>query len=122
MLDMIFGDAGRTVTIQRPTVTYDANMDKVTTYTPEKLSGCLIAQGDPLALWERDHMGGVLIKYTLGVPLGYRESWKGCIVTLPAPFGGDYDVVDDAKYGDPNLMPQIFNQWGGAVGLVAHRG
>lgn len=122
MFDMLFGNAGHTVTIKRPTTTYDANMDKQTTYTTETLSGCLIAQGDPEGLWERDHAGGVLVDFTLGIPYGYHESWKGCIVTLPAPWSCECDVVADAKYGDPELMPHLLGKWGGVVGLVTHRG
>lgn len=122
MFDMLFGTAGHTVTIKRPTTTYDANMDKQTTYATETLSGCLIAQGDPEGLWERDHAGGVLVDFTLGIPNGYHESWKGCIVTLPAPWSCECDVVADAKYGDPALMPQLLGKWGGVVGLVTHRG
>lgn len=43
---------------------------------------------------------GVTVAYTLHFPKTFTESLEGCLVTLPAPWGGTYRVV-----GDP--MPYI---------------
>ena len=46
---------------------------------------------------------GVTVAYTLHFPKTYNGTLEGCMITLPAPWSGDYTVVGDPRpYMDAN--------------------
>lgn len=73
-----------------PTVTYG---------TPVTVENVLVAPSTTNDM-EAARPEGVTVAYTLHFPKTFTGSLEGCLVTLPAPWGGTYRVV-----GDP--MPYI---------------
>ena len=64
------------------------------TYTSETVNNVLVAPGATQDL-DAARPEGVKVAYTLHFPKSFTGSLEGCIVTLPAPWAGDYRVVGD---------------------------
>lgn len=72
------------------------------TYTSSTVDDVLVAPGATSDL-EASRPEGVTVAYTLHFPKTFTGSLEGCIVTLPAPWAGDYRVIGDPKpYIDAN--------------------
>lgn len=72
------------------------------TYTSETVDDVLVAPGATSDL-EASRPEGVSVAYTLHFPKSFTGSLDGCIVTLPAPWAGDYRVIGDPRpYIDAN--------------------
>lgn len=111
---------GKTITLHRPTVTYDADHDKVKTYTPETIDNVLIAPGKTSDVVSDAHDDGVEVLYTLGFPKTWQfQSVKNCLVTLPAPWNYTGKVIGDPM---PNDIDNCPTDWYCTVELEAYDG
>ena len=111
---------GNTVTLHRPTITYDADHDKVKTYTTETIPNVLIAPGKTSDVDEGAHDDGAEVIYTLGFPKTWQfQSVKGCLVTLPAPWSTTGKVIGDPQ---PNDLDNCPTDWYCTIELEAYDG
>ena len=94
---------GATVTVQTPHAGAADRFGNATrTYTQGAVDNVLIVPGASPDL-EAGRPEGVKVGYTLHFPKSYTASLEGCLVTLPAPYGGTYKVVGDPQpYMDAN--------------------
>lgn len=94
---------GVTVTVKTPVAGAADRFGNATyTYTSETVANVLVAPGATRDL-DAARPEGVTVAYTLHFPKSFTASLEGCIVTLPAPWAGDYRVIGDPKpYIDAN--------------------
>lgn len=103
---------GVTVTVKTPKRVYTTDTPPVPvndrfgnatyTYTSQSVANVLVAPGATQDL-EAARPEGVTVAYTLHFPKTFTDSLEGCIVTLPAPWAGDYRVIGDPRsYIDAN--------------------
>ena len=86
---------GVQVTVKSPTQGQPDRFGNATyTYTSSTVDDVLVAPGATSDL-EASRPEGVTVAYTLHFPKSFTEKLEGCIVTLPAPWAGDYRVVGD---------------------------
>ena len=72
------------------------------TYTSTTVNDVLVAPGATNDL-EASRPEGVTVAYTLHFPKTFTDSLEGCLITLPAPWAGDYRVIGDPRcYIDAN--------------------
>lgn len=91
-----------TTTDTPPQPIYDRFGNATYTYTSQTVDNVLVAPGATNDL-EAARPEGVTVAYTLHFPKSFTEKLEGCIVTLPAPWAGDYRVIGDPKpYIDAN--------------------
>lgn len=98
---------GVTVTVKTP---IDGQPDRfgnaTRTYSSADVANVLVSPGATVEL-EASRPEGVTVSYTLHFPKSFNGSLKGCIVTLPAPWAGDYRVIGDPRsYIDANTPTQ----------------
>jgi hypothetical protein len=71
-------------------------------YASQTVANVLVSPGATNDL-EASRPEGVTVAYTLHFPKTFNGSLEGCIVTLPAPWAGDYRVIGDPRsYIDAN--------------------
>lgn len=94
---------GVQVTVKSPTQGQPDRFGNATyAYTSKTVDDVLVAPGATSDL-EASRPEGVTVAYTLHFPKTFTGSLEGCIVTLPAPWAGDYRVVGDPHpYIDAN--------------------
>lgn len=94
---------GVTITVKTPTEGPSDRFGNATyTYTSQSVDNVLVAPGATQGL-EASRPEGVTVAYTLHFPKSFTDSLEGCIVTLPAPWAGDYRVIGDPRpYIDAN--------------------
>lgn len=94
---------GVSVTVKSPTQGQPDRFGNATyAYTSKTVDDVLVAPGATSDL-EASRPEGVTVAYTLHFPKTFTGSLEGCIVTLPAPWAGDYRVVGDPHpYIDAN--------------------
>ena len=102
---------GTSVTVRHPIAgSVDRLGNTVYTYSPvgstgadvETVDNVLVAPGATSDM-EASRPEGVTVAYTLHFPKAYSGALEGCMVTLPAPWAGDYMVVGDPRqYMDEN--------------------
>lgn len=108
------------VTVQRPVMGAKDRFGNATkTYTTETVDGVLVVPGAAMEI-EAARPEGVVIAYTLHFPKTYVESLEGCIVTLPAPWSGDYRVVGNPGQYMAANTPAL--PWGMPVEVEAAHG
>lgn len=99
-----------TVTVLRPTITYDERMDPITTWEPETLSGALFDSPSTEDVDEAMRAFGVRVTYRMHVPNGYAASLRGCRIVRERDAGAEnpptYEVV-----GDPQPLPWSPQPW-----------
>lgn len=98
---------GVTVTVKSPIDGQPDRFGNVTrTYSSSDVANVLVSPGSTVEL-EASRPEGVTVSYTLHFPKSFNGSLEGCIVTLPAPWAGDYRVIGDPRsYIDANTPTQ----------------
>lgn len=77
--------------------------------------GVLVSPGATDDL-EASRPEGAEVAYTLHFPKAFSDSLEGCIVTLPAPWAGDYRVIGDPH---PYMAANTPTPWHMAVEVEA---
>lgn len=114
---------GESVTVWRPSVTYDERMDPVTAWTPEQVSNVLFDQPTTEDVDEAMRAYGVRAQYRMHVPKTYAKSLRGCRVTRnremptttttttgPEMWEPTYVVAGDPQPLMPELCPTDWNR------------
>ena len=65
-------------------------------FTSQTVADVLVSPGATQEL-EASRPEGVAVAYTLHFPKSFTDTLEGCIVTLPAPWAGDYRVIGDPR-------------------------
>ena len=112
--------SGKTITIHRPTIEYDADHDAVKTYVDEIVNNVVIAPGSTADITADPHVDGIKIAYTLGMPKTWSfHSLKDCLITLPAPWNYTGKVIGDPM---PNDIDNCPTSWYCTAQLEAYDG
>lgn len=105
---------GETVTVLRPSISYDERMDPVTTWTPESVDNVLFGRPSTEQADGAMRAYGVHAQYVLGIPKEYTASLRGCKVTRARDAGLDdppeYIVAGDPQPLPPELCPTPWNR------------
>lgn len=111
---------GKTITLLTPTVTYDEDHDRVTTYTSTTIDNVLIAPHATSDVTSDTHVDGINVDYQLAFPKTWTyQTLKGCLIQLPAPWNYKGKVVGDPIPNDVDNCP---TQWYLTVELEAYDG
>lgn len=94
---------GVQVTVKSPTQGQPDRFGNATyTYASATVDDVLVSPGATQDL-EASRPEGATAAYTLHFPKTFTGSLEGCIVTLPAPWAGEYRVIGDPRpYIDAN--------------------
>lgn len=110
---------GVSVTVKTPSYgASDRFGNAIVTYSSETVANVLVAPGATNDL-EASRPEGVTVAYTLHFPKTFTGSLEGCIVTLPAPWAGDYRVVGNPK---PYIDANTPTEWHTPVEVEAAHG
>lgn len=99
-----------TVTVLRPSVTYDERMDPVTEWAAEEVGGMLFDAPTTEDVDEAMRAFGVRVAYRMHVPSAYHASLRGCLVRRAD--GSVWQVA-----GDPQPLPWSPQPWDRAAML-----
>jgi hypothetical protein len=99
-----------TVTILRPSVTYEERKDAVTTWTPETLDGVLFDSPSTEDVDEAMRAYGVHVQYRMHVPKSYTASLRGCKVVRDRDSGMEHPL-EYVVAGDPMPLAQSPQPW-----------
>ena len=95
---------GATVTVSAPNATGTDRFGEPTYGDPvtTTVDNVLVVPGATSDL-EASRPEGVTVAYTLHFPKSFTDDLRGCTVTLPAPWAGEYRVVGEpGPYMDEN--------------------
>ncbi len=105
--------SGETVTVLRPTTTYDERMDPVTTWESETMDNALFDHPTTEDIDASMRAYGVLVSYRMHVPKSYTSSLRDCRIQRAR--GYTYEVI-----GDPQPLQWSPLDWDRAAMLVMH--
>ena len=89
---------GVSVTVKTPTrLSADDRYGNPTyKWDSQTVDDVLVAPGATEGM-EASRPEGAVVSYSLHFPKTFTDSLEGCIVTLPAPWAGDYRVIGDPR-------------------------
>lgn len=99
---------GKTITVQRPSYSYDASKNEITTWKDESVENVLVAPVSAADIQELDRTHGTKARIRLGFPKTYSDSLRGCRIVPGDPFPGTYAVIGDPM---PNMVENCPTEW-----------
>lgn len=105
--------AGETVTVLTPKVSYDADMERVTTWERATVENVVVAPGTTSDVTSSERPYGTLAAFNLGFPKTFSASLRGCRVIVRCPEGESEAEHTYAVIGDPhpNNKDSCPTQW-----------
>lgn len=86
---------GKTVTVKRKTVTYDANRNPVEAWAPQIVNNVIVVPGATSDISESMRPDGTVVAFTLAFPKSFSSSLRGCRVVISGE--GEFSVIGDPR-------------------------